>query len=406
MDYDRSEVKVGLVLLVGILLLVTFFAVINRWAVGEHWQVTTTFANVMGVSRDAIVQYAGRPAGWVQELQYVQQADPESGQPVARVQLVLAVDRSVPLTTKDLAYVDRSLTGEVVVEIEPHPGTPCTLGKPVVLSSKEVPTFAALMEGFDQTLTGLGNFAKDERPVVEEALANLRDTFAHAQVATAELETLLAGEKSELRQAIQEFREFAATGRQVLDENRESLSRTIASAGDLFTRFQSLLTELEPKLEGSAEGLQDVTAKLQTFLNEHGAEVTDTVANFRQLSQDLSELLATNRARIADTLADLRQTAATVRVTVEDLQRNPWKLVVRPLKVDTYSQNLYDTARALVLSSGELRRAAEELERLRAGARSAEEQAQTEATLQAIREQLERSAALEEQLWERLKAGR
>ena len=406
MDYDRSEVKVGLVLLVGILLLVTFFAVINRWAVGEHWQVTTTFANVMGVSRDAIVQYAGRPAGWVKELQYVQGVDPENGQPVARVQLVLAVDRSVPLTTEDLAYIDRSLTGEVVVEIEPHPGTRCTVGEPVVLPSKEVPSFAAVMEGLDQTVTGLSSFAKEQRPVVQEALANLRDTFAHAQVATAELETLLAGDKSELRQAIQEFRQFAATGRQVLDENRESLSRTIAGAGDLFTRFQSLLADLEPKLKGSADGLQDVTGKLQAFLDEHGVEVTDTVANFRQLSQDLSELVADNRTRITETLADLRETAATVRATVEDLRRNPWKLVVRPLKEDVYTQNLYDTARALVESSGELARAAEELETLRTGARSAEDQTRMEATLQAVREELARSAALQEELWQRLKTGR
>jgi ABC-type transporter Mla subunit MlaD len=399
-------VKVGLVLVVGILLLVTFFAVINRWAVGEHWRVTTTFANVMGVDRDASVQYGGRRAGWVEDLQYTEQVDPKSGESVARVALVLAVDRNVPLTEKDLVYVDRSLTGEVVVEIDPHPGTRCTFGKPVVLPSKEVPTFAALMEGFDQTLTGLSSFAKAERPVVEEALANLRDTFAHAQVATTQLEELLGGEKSDLRQALQEFRQFAATGREVLTENRESLGHAIAAAGDLFTQLQSLLTDLEPKIKASADGLQDVTGRLQTFLTEHGSTITDTVANFRQLSQDLSELLASNRTRITETLADLRQTAASVRVTVEDLQRNPWKLVVRPLKEDTYTQNLYDTARALVLTSRELARAAEELQQLRQAVRSPEGEAEVEATLQAIRKQLERSTALQEQLWERLKAGR
>lgn len=405
MDYSRSEVKVGLVLVVGILLLVTFFAVINRWAVGEHWRVTTTFANVMGVDRDASVQYGGRRAGWVEDLQYTEQVDATSGESVARVALVLAVDRNVPLTTKDLVYIDRSLTGEVVVEIQPQPGPPCTFGEAVTLPSKEVPTFAALMEGLDQTVTALGSFAKEQRPVVEEALANLRDTFAHARVATTELEALLGGDQSEVRQAFQEFRQFAATGREVLEKNRESLSRTIASAEELFGHLQSLLADMDPRIKSSVDGLADVTSRLQTFLDKHGSDITETIGNFRQLSQDASELLADNRTGIAETIADLRETARTVRVTVEDLRRNPWKLVVRPLKEDVYTQNLYDTARALVAASGELARAAEELETLRTGVRSAADQARLEAALQAIREELDRDAALQEELWQRLKAG-
>jgi len=236
MEYDRSEVRVGLVLVVGIVLLVTFFAVINRWTVGEQWRVTTKFSDVMGVDREAIVQYAGRRAGKVEDLQYVQEPEHEGGQPVTRVQLVLAVDGSVPLTDKDLVYIDRSLTGEVVVQIEPHPGTRCTFGKPVVLPSKEVPTFASLMERVDQTITVLGSFAKDERPVVEDALTSFRDTFTQAK--------------------------------EMLAENSDSLHRTVADAGDLFAQLQPLVKDLGPKVKSSVEDFQDVIGRLQALLKE------------------------------------------------------------------------------------------------------------------------------------------
>jgi len=399
MEYNRSEIKVGLLLVAGLLLLVVFFAVINRWSVAEHWEVTAVFTNVMGLKRDAGVQYAGRLAGWVDDLRYLQVRDAETGKNVTHVELVLAVAADVPLTDKDVAHIERSLTGEVVVEIQPGPGTPYQPGKTVTLTSKEVPTFALLMEEMDKTMLDVSRFAKEQRPVLEEALANFRDTFARTRA-------LLAQEEGELRPALVQFRRFAETATALLDENRKPVQEAIASAGDVFARARSLTKELEPGLKDSTDALQDITTRLRTFLSERGPELGDTVSNLRELSENLNQLITTNRPRVGATLEDLRRTAANIRMTVEDLRRNPWKLVLRPLGSDAYTQNIYDTARSLVLSAGELARTAEQLERLSLEEPSAAEQARIDATLEDLRQRLERSAALQEELWGTLKKPR
>ena len=406
MQYDRSEIKVGLLLVAGVVLLVAFFAVINRWAVGERRRATAVFATVKGLKKEASVQYAGRRAGWVEDLRYVQVPAPEPGRSVTRVELLLAIDAEVPLTDRDVAYIDRSLTGEVVVEIQPRPGTPLEPDQEATLASKEVPTFASLMEKADRTVTDISAFAKEQRPVVAEALTNFRDTFGRARAAAGQLESLLAEDGGELHQAIVEAAEFAASARTLLEENRQPLSEAVANARDFFARLQALSAELEPELTSSARALREVSARLETFFQEQGPAISQTVTNLHQLSQDLSGLLAENRTRIGAGLEDLRRTAATVRVTVEDLRRNPWKLVLRPLGEDAYTQNLYDTARELVLSAAELARTAEQLERLRGEVPSADTQARLAEALESVRAALERSAALQQELWETLRARR
>ena len=398
MEYERSEIKVGLLLVVGVVLLVVFFAVINRWSVADHWEASAVFANVMGLKQDASVQYAGRHAGWVKGLRYVRVPDAETGKHVTHVELVLAVIADVPLTDQDVAYIDRSLTGEVVVEIEPGPGVPFTPGENVTLKSKEVPTFASLKEEIEQVMADVDRFAKEQRPVVEEALENFRDTFAQVKAQLAE-------EDGELHQAIVKFRQLGETSIALLEENREKLGQAVTSAGEVFAQIRSLTEELEPALKSSADGVQDVVARLQSLLAEQGPELKQAVTNFRQLGEDLNRLVATNRSRLSSMMEDGEQAAATVRDTVEDLRRSPWRLL-KPPDVDDYTQSLYDTARELVLSSRELASTAEELKRLTASAPTDAERARLEQLLESAAKRLARAAELQEELWEALKARR
>ncbi len=405
MEYDRSEIKVGLVLVVGIVLLIAFFAIINRWTAGEEWRASARFAQVKGLKRGASVQYAGVRCGQVAELRYVTVPHPEGEKLVTRVELVLAIDADVPLSDKDVAFIDRSLTGEVVVEIEPGPGNHNEPGQDVILMAKEVPTFASLMETVKVRLDEISDFAQAQRPVVEEALDNFRDTFANGREAAGRLAELLADE-GELEQVLSELREFAAAADDTLDENRQALNSAVENASDFFAQARKTIEELSPGLSTSAASLEDVTARVQEFLSEHGPELGDAADHLAQLSQRLDALVADGQPRVEATLEDLRQTAATVRVTVEDLRRNPWKLVLRPLGEDAYTQNLFDTARELVLTTAELARTAEHLDRLRTLDLSEADDARVAAALESVAARLARSAALQEELWEALKSGR
>ena len=144
---------------------------------------------------------------------------------------------------------------------------------------------------------------------------------------------------------------------------------------------------------------------LQSLLTEQGPELEQAVTNFRQLGEDLNRLVAANRSRLSSMMEDGEQAAATVRDTVEDLRRSPWRLL-KPLDVDDYTQSLYDTARELVLSSRELASTAEELKRLRGSAPTDAQRARLEQLLESAAKRLARAAELQEELWETLKARR
>ena len=390
MEYDRSEIRVGLVLLAGLVLLVVFFAIINRWTVGEHQEAKALFANVMGLNEDASVQYAGRRAGWVKELGYEQVESPAGDGVITRVAAVLAVAADVPLTDADVAYIDRSLTGEVVVEIEPGPGTVFTPGAVIALKSKEVPTLASLMEESESTLAELATFVETQRPVMEETLVSVRDAFGR-------MSDLLASEEGELHQALTEIRQAAAEARAILEENREALGQVLTNAADLVAETREVVTELRPDLSASVSSFKDTMARVSALVDESQPRLEATLEDTRQTA-------ATLRAAVEDLGWEAHQIAANVRVTVEDLHRNPWKVIFRPLGEDTHTQALFDAARQLVLSSSELARTAEQLERVRATELSPANQARVADLIENVEKSLERSAALQEELWETLKS--
>jgi len=404
MEYDRSEIKVGLLLLAGIVLLVVFFAFVNQWTTGAEWEARALFGHVKGLQRDSPVRYAGQRVGRVAGLRFVEETDPETGKPVTRVEVTMALDAELRMTDEDVAYIDRSLTGEVVVEIHPGAGEPFEPGRLVTLRSEEVPSFASLMHKVSQGLDEMGAFAKAQKPVLEESLTNLRDALANFRDGTGRLTELLDPETGDLPRALSEAREVLKSVRETINENREPLGQTVTDARELSAKLRSDYENLQPDLKSTVASFDQVGKSLADFFEQHGPELGTTAESLSAASRQVEKLLSANSTRIDSIFEDLRRTAATMRTTVEDLERNPWKLFMRPLEKDPYTQNLYDTARSLVLSTRELVRATEELGRLRAEFPE-EKSARLRAALQAVQEELARSAELQNQLWRTLKSG-
>ena len=68
-----------------------------------------------------------------------------------------------------------------------------------------------------------------------------------------------------------------------------------------------------------------------------------------------------NRPNIDGTIEEMRQIAARLNLAMEDIRRNPWKLLNRNIDADAYTQNIYDAAlsfaegaRALSMASANL----------------------------------------------------
>ena len=73
------------------------------------------------------------------------------------------------------------------------------------------------------------------------------------------------------------------------------------------------------------------------------------------------DLVVANRPNIDGTIEQLRQSAGRLNLAMEDIRRNPWKLLSRNVESDAYTQNIYDAslafadgARALAQTSATL----------------------------------------------------
>lgn len=133
--------------------------------------------------------------------------------------------------------------------------------------------------------------------------------------------------------------------RAVIDENRDNLRDTLASAKSISAKADTLADRVNAELFDLAKGiLQDARDALATaraaldraadLLDEQSPAIRRTMANFRLASDELSAMM-------------------------NEVRRSPWRLLYRPDRRETNFELLYDSARAYAGAVSDLRAAAE-----------------------------------------------
>lgn len=113
MDFSRSEVKSGILVVVSFVLLTALtFKVSDFQALGETQEYKIHFNFISGLEKNAPVHFAGHSVGTVKSIQ-IQDADPT-------VEVVISIDKATPLRTDSEVFVDTlGLLGEKFISLTP-----------------------------------------------------------------------------------------------------------------------------------------------------------------------------------------------------------------------------------------------------------------------------------------------
>lgn len=379
-DQQRSShIKAGAFVLVAIAI---FVVVLITLAGGtDLLRRTTTYVvrfpieiGAAGLAEGSDVRVGGRSVGSVSRID-LQFDDPN--RPPVGVDVRISVERSIPLFNDAVAFLEKPIFGSNSIINFPSLGglngatalnegdqIPGLIAPPELLRNagygpEQSEQLRSIMQRLDdlsgravammetvenEIIPGFRNATNDVQSITADARERSTVWFDRADVITQDLATL----STDAGAAVAEAREFIANINGVVEENRESFNRTVASVESAAQRADELVARLN---EESVTLLNDMLAEGRLRLEEAGDVV-----------ERVDSLLAEQEPEIRKTLANLRLASDQMKLTMGEVRRSPWRLLYRPKTRELEYELLYDSARTYASAVSDLRAASESLE--------------------------------------------
>src|SRR5690606_33339675 len=344
----------------------------------------------------------GLKAGFVRDIEVARAEEGSASPRPAR----LRVTADLPARYRNLiretsrVRIDKSITGSLSVLIqESADGAGAVLAADQTLAGEPTPALGDITADLDLVLDEGREIAAEILEIVKSVRrdGDLVATLGNLEELTSTLRERAEPLLRELGQTTKALRETTETLRDLLRDNSEPLSRTVA------------------RLDTSTEIVERLLASLETV----PANLEEGLASLEKAGSTVTRLLDENRAGIRSVVEDLTETMASASNLAAEVKRRPWRLLYKPDLAEQKALELYDAAWAYNLGATELHRSvrllAHHLERAAAegagGGESAEEggSAQEEALREAIarvEESLARQREAEEAFWARLSAAK
>ena len=326
--HSRSEIKAGAVILVAFVLLCVGILIVGDFdrLLAKKTVHCFLFRKVQGLKTNDDVLYAGLKVGRVMEIEYRQvdngiaARDPglvvDISQPgldnVTAVLVTAEVDADTPIQVGDEPVISRGLTGTVFLDIAPGPGggkrlSSTTETKP--LKGKDYPDLGEALATATEKIKQIGS-------LIDPA----RVTLDHAQHATKELRTLL-------------------------ERNKESIDQTIEHATATAKRLDEVTAKVGPSVKEAVANLLESSKTAKEAIDEVAPQLKQISKDLKATSKGMNAVVVGNRRNVDLIIENMRQASARLSIGIEDLRRNPWKLLTRNIEADAYTQNIYDAAR-------------------------------------------------------------
>lgn len=289
MPSRRSEIQVGLALVLALVVLVVGLSWFESYQLGASYQqVRVTFESVGGLGAGDPVEVRGISMGKVTKVAL----DPIG------VSVELRLHGDVVLHDNAVFTLGSAgIMGERMVSVEPGSGT-------------RVDPATHSFEGVYQAASTelVGQF--------EDFNARIMEFLDHADSVLIQLQR-----DKLLVRALESTADAATTAAQVLGDNREDLARASKAMADLSVRFSTFMEEHEEDLSAGAKGLARATDSLDSL----SSQMQTVLAGTQDVITALKEQRGAAGKMIYDEEAgeNLVQSLEQLRFLVEDLQRNP-----------------------------------------------------------------------------------
>jgi len=380
-DRNRNNVIAGLFVLFAVGMGVAVFLTLEKINFTERVPYSIRFSvedGVAGLAKGSAVRVGGLLQG---EVIAIRPVDPGANRPVREILVDITLDARIPIYTNAAAYRAAPLLGDSAWINFPSIGGPGVAwpdgsagGETVELVPAGGELRAMSTPGLLVNIVGvenarrLGEMVENVEQVSESLRVDYRESIHPALTDAATV--------------IRSFREDYGSWRVRVDEAltaaekaAESLETATAGAARIVTDAETILAGAKPDVEATLANLREGSASARDVVERFGAnalpkletvlgDAERTLGSIGDLVGRFDVEFQDRAPAIAGFLNDLRSTAQQLKLASIEIRRSPWRLLYTPSSDVYANEQLYEAARSFALASGDLRVAAEGLERL------------------------------------------
>jgi phospholipid/cholesterol/gamma-HCH transport system substrate-binding protein len=296
MQVYRSEIKVGLLVLISFVLFVIGIFVVSD--VRSMWDqkktITLLFPYADGITRGSPVWYAGYEVGAVKDIRI-------SPQTADRIAVTVRISPEARVR-RDSRTEIRSLgmMGAKYIEISPGSADSPELASGEVMEGKSPASLSEIIETGRDVAAKLLDLVQEANGLVHEVRTEygLKETVQNANG----LITQLRRQAGELGPVVKNLQQFSGEGG---------------------TQFVALIKDLRETNKELQKRLVNVEGELNKTLGQAGRGFSEAEGTLK----GVKSLLLSNEDNIGSLMAHLNETSRNLEALSEDLRFHPWKVV-------------------------------------------------------------------------------
>ncbi len=311
-----------------------------------------------GLEAGSIVRIGGVEVGRVTKVELVTEASQER---TPGVYATIGVDKDRQFFGTPVAFLERPLLGAGAelnfASLGDEQAAPLPVGGQIVgaiappsflsglgYGDKQVSELQRIMANTDEFTGNIKDLTGDAKARSKQWFDDADRIITNFRTSSDEFPAIT----DNVKQRLDEVKEFIAKARAVLDDNRPSIDNIIANTQDASEHLKELLASLNTETKES----------LNAMLEDGRAAVGDAKAALGRVS----DLITEQTPNLRRSLANTRLASDQLKMTLEELRASPWRLLYRPDTRELEFEFLYDAARTYAAAVSDLRSASEALQ--------------------------------------------
>ncbi|MHC1744381.1 MAG: MlaD family protein [Syntrophobacteraceae bacterium] len=310
MEVFRSEIKVGLLMLIAAVLLgVGIIIASDVKSLFDHRRtVTLLFPYADGITKGSPVWYAGLEVGEVSDIRIAEDA-PD------RIAVTVKLDPKARVR-KDSRVDIRSLgmMGAKYVEISPGSAESSDLKPGEILEGQSTASLSQILETGQQVATRLVSLVQEVQGLVHEVRSesSIKDAIQNSNALLVEFREV----GRDLKPVIEKASAFADS----LKSAGSSLKQTSDEGGKELTAFLKELRQTNRDLQKKIDGIE-------TQLNKALSQAEKGLSEAGELVKDARSVVTSNEPDLTALVKYLKETSRQLESLSVDLRAHPYKVI-------------------------------------------------------------------------------
>ncbi|MCH8208722.1 MAG: MCE family protein [Nitrospinae bacterium] len=374
MSYQSSEIKAGIFIFIGFITLVGFLFILGNLQsyFKPKKEIQILFDNSIGLEVGTTVRYAGLEIGSIKSIDLVA---PAEGRGPDKIRVLSEVDPSIIIKKNAIAMIKtEGLMGGFYIDIRPGLGESTQLAEgedlrgqdsfeiakvgdmaeEVVIEIKRFTDLASTLVGdAGKTLLSIQvSMENVNKLIMGELVSDARNTLSSIRASMDTIDNLLADNSDIIASNLKNLNRLSSELTAILEENsdhiRESfknVSSVTRTADNLLTKKADILStiidktdhlvhELDRLLKENSPLLTSLLNTAEDDLNQIAKSIDTATVNFDETFQQSSAILGENRRNLLELIRNMKDTSSSLKLLVEDVERNPWKLIRKSDEVE------------------------------------------------------------------------